>query len=280
MAGPTMLMARSANRAIDFEALAKGSSFGILVMDLHGTVIFVNPQYTSITGARADALLGQSFPTLGCKTPERLHRSPQWRALVQCGQWSGKLPCQTPGSESGSMWLTLQKVDACDGRPTLVVAVCSMTHPLGWRDTELQRSEAARIASEQGWRFALEVAGDGVWDWNITTGEVAFSHNWKNMLGLGEDDIPPRIEEWTNRLMDEDRAAALATVDGVLKGSAPHFQQRGAHALQGWQLEMGIGPWHGHLPRLPWQGSANDRNPLRPDLSEACTGNDLAPDEF
>jgi PAS domain-containing protein len=38
--------------------------------------------------------------------------------------------------------------------------------------TEKKKSFAAILQSEQRWRFALEGSNQGVWDWNIETGEV------------------------------------------------------------------------------------------------------------
>lgn len=40
--------------------------------------------------------------------------------------------------------------------------------------------------SEERWKFALEGGGDGVWDWNIETGELFFSRRCKEVLGITE----------------------------------------------------------------------------------------------
>ncbi|MEI6207646.1 MAG: response regulator [Desulfuromonadales bacterium] len=49
--------------------------------------------------------------------------------------------------------------------------------------TERKRAEEALQACESRWKFALEGAGDGVWDWNIQTGEAFYSQCYKEMLG-------------------------------------------------------------------------------------------------
>src|SRR5688572_17021708 len=42
-------------------------------------------------------------------------------------------------------------------------------------------TEQSLHASEDRWKFALEGAGDGVWDWNMETDEVFRSARWKEI---------------------------------------------------------------------------------------------------
>ena len=50
--------------------------------------------------------------------------------------------------------------------------------------TEQRRAEAWLRQSQERLTFAMEGANDGVWDWNIATGDVYFSPRWCRMLGL------------------------------------------------------------------------------------------------
>ena len=78
--------------------------------------------------------------------------------------------------------------------------------------------------SELRWKFALEGAGDGVWDWNIATDQAVYSTRWKEMLGYAEDDILPTNDEWKRRIHPEDRAMVGDTMQTYLKGTIPSYR--------------------------------------------------------
>ena len=82
----------------------------------------------------------------------------------------------------------------------------------------LAQREAALRESEFRWKFALEGAGDGLWDWNIEQGSVFYSSQWKRMLGHTEDEIGPGLDEWQQRLHADDKAAVLAAMQDHVHG--------------------------------------------------------------
>jgi PAS domain S-box-containing protein len=72
--------------------------------------------------------------------------------------------------------------------------------------TDRKEAEAALHASETLWKLALESAGDGVWDWNIRTGEEFFSTSIKAMFGYADEDIENLSEELDDRTHPDDVA--------------------------------------------------------------------------
>jgi len=70
--------------------------------------------------------------------------------------------------------------------------------------TNLKENEAALIKSEQRWKFALDGAGDGVWEYNFQTKEIYYSPLYKNMLGYSEEEFPNRAYEWQSRVHPDD----------------------------------------------------------------------------
>ncbi|MDD5114791.1 MAG: PAS domain S-box protein, partial [Methylobacter sp.] len=86
---------------------------------------------------------------------------------------------------------------------------------------EIQQRKAAEDAlkeSEYLWKFAIEGAGDGVWDWDLVSNTVFYSKRWKEMLGFTEDEIGNSLDEWEKRIHPDDKADTLSVVQAYFEG--------------------------------------------------------------
>ena len=88
------------------------------------------------------------------------------------------------------------------------------------RDRQMQRS---LLESEYRWRFAIEGAGDGLWDWDISAGTLFLSGRWKDMLGFGADELGATPGPWVARLHPDDKARVFAEFRQHLAGRTPQF---------------------------------------------------------
>ena len=79
-------------------------------------------------------------------------------------------------------------------------------------------SEVALRESEFRWRFAIDGAGDGLWDWNVPQSTVFFSPQWKRMLGFDQADIGSSLDEWSKRVHPDDLANVMSEVTAHLDG--------------------------------------------------------------
>ena len=70
--------------------------------------------------------------------------------------------------------------------------------------SERKQTEQALWESEERWQLALRGNNDGIWDWNVRTGQAFFSLRWKQMLGHEEDEIGDTRDEWLRRVHPDD----------------------------------------------------------------------------
>ncbi|PIW60264.1 EAL domain-containing protein [Shewanella sp. CG12_big_fil_rev_8_21_14_0_65_47_15] len=98
--------------------------------------------------------------------------------------------------------------------------------------------------SEQRWLFAVEGSRNGIWDWDIGTGQVFLSDRWKEMIGYAPDELEGSFQIWETRLHPEDRQAVLDCLQEYLSGKSKEFESvhrlkhRDGHYV--WVLDRGM----------------------------------------
>ena len=90
--------------------------------------------------------------------------------------------------------------------------------------TARKDAEAALHANEALWRLALEGAGDGVWDWDLRTGEEFFSRSIKAMFGYDEGDIAHFASELDARTHPDDIAQMRADRQAHFEMRTPTYR--------------------------------------------------------
>ncbi|MGD8472888.1 MAG: GAF domain-containing protein [Anaerolineae bacterium] len=89
---------------------------------------------------------------------------------------------------------------------------------------QLAESYAALRKSEERFSLAMRGANDGLWDWDVRTGEVYYSPRWKEMLGYANDEIEPSFSAWERLVHPEDKPAAMKGVEAFLSGELAKFE--------------------------------------------------------
>ncbi|MDQ7988792.1 MAG: GGDEF domain-containing protein [Candidatus Dactylopiibacterium sp.] len=89
----------------------------------------------------------------------------------------------------------------------------------------LEQLEDAIQEAEERWRFALEGAGDGVWDWHIRSGGIRFSPRCDAILGVAEGRAA------SAPVHPEDEAAERTAMQACLEGRASQYASE--HRMQG-----------------------------------------------
>ena len=90
--------------------------------------------------------------------------------------------------------------------------------------TALKEAHRDLVVSRERLQLALDAAQDGVWDWNVQTGEVIYNEAWARMLGYELEELDPRIETWESLVHPADRERAKRTLNDHLEGRTATYQ--------------------------------------------------------
>ena len=89
--------------------------------------------------------------------------------------------------------------------------------------SDRKRAEQALQRADERWRYALEGAGHGVWDWDRELGMYA-SPSLQAMLGYREGELPLTASTWRSLLHRGDRARVLAEVIRHVRGGSVTYE--------------------------------------------------------
>ena len=201
-----------------------------------GTFTHVNEVFCRLFGFKREEIIGQSWHPLvepadlamiGAKMSEMSAENP-----VVVVENRVRLP-------SGQMrWMQFTNRGTFDKRGHLV-----QIRAVGRDITERVLAQQALRESNERWKFAIEGADDGVWDWNVSSGHVTFSKRWKTMLGYQDSDLKNDFSEWESRVHPDDLPEALASLKAHFSGEkeayVQEFRMRSKDGSWKWILARG-----------------------------------------
>ncbi len=88
---------------------------------------------------------------------------------------------------------------------------------------ELKAKEEQVRSSELRFRLALEGSNDGIFDWNIRTGEIYLSEHCHAMLGYEPGDLEYTIDSWKKLIHPEDMEYTSKAVNDHFEGKTPSY---------------------------------------------------------
>jgi len=203
----------------------------VVAMDVHARVIDCNPAAERIFGYARSEMLGRNPADIGI-----LDADARANAL-QTGRWEGEIPFTHRDGQRGTLRTIIAATRDDDARIIGVVGI--------HRDvTERQGADEALRENEKRLRFALEGANEGLWDWNIDTGDVYYSTAAERMLGYEAGEMERRAGgTWDHGVHPDDMPAVQRAIDEHIAGhtSAYEAEYRFRTKQGGWLWILGRG---------------------------------------
>lgn len=188
------------------------SPVGSVSLDPKGLICKLNLASANLLGGERARMLGTRFGLY--VVPGDL---PAFNALLDNAQKTGDV-------QDGE--IALSKTGALERHVQLKVS--ALPQALGWQLVLVDNTERRQLVeslrlSEERWKLALEAAGDGVWDWNISTGALVFSRRYEQLYGFAEGEFGHHVEDWSRRIHPDDKQRVMAAMQAHLMGKTASF---------------------------------------------------------
>lgn len=174
----------------------------IVLYDLDLRIRYINEATRRITGLPTSYFLGKRDDELW---PEEVYRTflPALTLARDTGVTQSVLTrIVLPDQEAQELRITCVPLFDEDGK---VKELLGVNHDL----TELRKNEHRLRKTRDRLREAIEAGSVGLWDWDVETGVVKYSAEWKRQLGYEPEELSDTFETWESRVHPEDMAKSL-----------------------------------------------------------------------
>lgn len=130
-------------------------------------------------------------------------------------------------SQNETQVVTESSTDVNTGQTTYYQSIkVPLTTPQGQKQilviandvTELKLTQQKLEESERRLHYALDATGEGIWDWDITSGVVTHNRRWCEIAGLDDQFLQHPVQVFTDLLHEEDRLAVMGKLQACLHG--------------------------------------------------------------
>jgi PAS domain S-box-containing protein len=197
-----------------YHSLVETLPLGVWRKDLEGRFTFANKRFCESTGKPLAEVVGKT--DFDFYPPELAEKYRRDDARVHA---------------SGTVFETTEDHVTAGGQRLIVQVVktpifdvrgqVAGVQGIFWDLTPHKRVEEELRKSRERFELAVQGSQDGLWDWDLTTGEVYYSPRCKAMLGYEDHEFPNRSEEWTSRLHPDDVDRVRAELRAEAEGRDP-----------------------------------------------------------
>jgi diguanylate cyclase (GGDEF)-like protein/PAS domain S-box-containing protein len=230
---------------------------GVTVTDLKGRIIYVNPADAAMHGYTQEELIGED---VGLYAPPDQREPLGLDQIEKMKSWRRESLNVRRDGTVFPVHLMSDVLRGPTGEPVSIVTTCEDI-------SSRKAAEQAVRDSEERYALAARGANDGLWDWNLETGEVYFSERWKSILGYGVEEVENDIDAWLERVHPEDIERVRGALDAHLEQRSPHYENehrvRHKDGSFRWVLIRGIAVRDGDGKPHRMAGSLTDITPRK-----------------
>jgi diguanylate cyclase (GGDEF)-like protein/PAS domain S-box-containing protein len=188
----------------------------ILMKDWDGRFLLGNRQLARLYGTTPEGLVGHDDGAFNPNQEQVAFYLENVRSIMRAGVTETVMESSTD-VETGEVrhFQSVKKpLNGPDGRPRILV----IAHDI----TDLKRAHEAIEERERSYAYAMDAAGEGIWDWDIRSNIVTHNVKWCELFGFEPHELAHPIEDFTGLLHPDDRAEVQQVLEEALTGSGSY----------------------------------------------------------
>ncbi|MCX7594866.1 MAG: PAS domain S-box protein, partial [Fischerella sp.] len=199
------------------QAIFEHSAVGIVVIDLNGRFVRVNPAYQKMLGYSEPELQSMRFVDL-TDEDNRSEYQALFAELLQGERDVFQIEKRSQCRDGSSIWVrtTVSRIPNQKDRPKLAIAIAENISDYKQAESELRKSE-------EKLRLLLDLTHIGSWEWEIATNEITWNENHFRLFGLVPGETKSHSQAWRNRVHPEDIHRIEQAVNHSLAVSYTHL---------------------------------------------------------
>jgi PAS domain S-box-containing protein len=190
------------------------SPASVVITDLAGTIKYVNPKFSEVTGYRAEEAIGQNPRILKSgKTPPKIYRG-LWKTITAGKEWRGELLNRKKNGDLYWETVSISSIKSADG---------SISHYLAVKEDITARKQMEESIREKEARFRgyFEHSQVGMAVTSPTKGWVEANDQLQRMLGYTLQEL--RRLTWAEITHPDDVDADVAQFERMLAGEIDSY---------------------------------------------------------
>lgn len=199
-----------------FAQAIQNSTNHTVITDVNGVVLFANFAATTMTGYSNEEIIGNTPRLWGGMMEPRFYKE-FWNQKAAGMPFVGGI---TNRKKNGELYYAIAHIAPIFDEQKRVIGYIGTEEDY----TVMKNQEEIIKEKEQRLNLALEANKDGLWDWDIPSGNVFFSLQLKTMLGYSENEMKGHVDAWKELIHPDETAAIEGAVKRLLDGTDQYYE--------------------------------------------------------
>lgn len=199
----------------------------IILKDWEGRFLFANRALANLYNTTPDQMIGKDDGAFNPNQEQVDFYKRNVQDIMRKGETTIVMEESTDVATGLTHYFQSIKKPLTDsaGNPMILVIASDVT--------ELQVARNTAEESEHRLRYILDATQEGIWDWDISSGQLTNNPRWCELFGFPHSDLTHQLDDFSNLLLDEERHEIMTAINDCLVGNGPYHHEHRMKKLDG-----------------------------------------------